>query len=302
MAPMRPLRALAALCVVCALAVAGCGGTTVRHITRTITRSSTTAATTATVEGETTASSGRARASTPARRGPGASAVAARSPRVILRLAARALRRVGGYSMHADLRQNGARTIVDLSAASSRRFEASTTVGRSTFELIALSGRVYLRGNGRFWRGQAGQSTRARARARRLAGRWLTLPGTDGRSLTRSLGTLAPGTLARCLTEDHGRLTVERRRPIIDHRRAILVRDSGRAPGATPSTIAVAADGTPYPLRYVATGRTRRGGRVDVCNNGKGGGATGTISLGRFGATPPIEPPAGAQRAPSVTA
>jgi hypothetical protein len=82
----------------------------------------------------------------------------------------------------------------------------------------------------------------------------------------------------------------------------IIVRDAGNAPGATPSTIAVSANGAPYPLRYVATGRTRRGGRVDVCNNGRGGGATGTITLGRFGNTPSIQPPAGAQNGPSVAA
>lgn len=307
MQPMRPARALAALLLVCALAIAGCGGTTVRHVTRTITRTSTNVPTTPTVEGETTARSAPAGAGAGAAGGSrrhhrSVTALAARSPRAILREAARALRHAGGYSMHADLRQNGARTIVDLSAVSSHRYEASTTTGRSSFELIVLSGRVYLRANIHFWRAQAGRSRAARARARQLANRWLTLPPRNGRAVSRSLGTLAPGILARCLTEDHGRLMLERRRPIIDHRRALVVRDAGNAPGATPSTIAVSADGAPYPLRYVATGRTRRGGRIDVCNNGRGGGATGTISLGRFGATPAIQPPAGAQAGPSVTA
>lgn len=300
---MRPVRALAALLLVCALAIVGCGGETIRHVTRTITRTSTNVPTTPTVEGETTARSARAGAAGGSRRHHRSlTALAARSPRVILQKAARALRHAGGYSMHADLRQNGARTIVDLSAVSSHRYEASTTTGRSSFELIVLSGRVYLRANIHFWRAQAGRSRAARAPGRQLANRWLTLPPRNGRAVSHSLGTLAPGILARCLTEDHGRLTLERRRPIIDHRRALVVRDAGNAPGATPSTIAVSADGAPYPLRYVATGRTRRGGRIDVCNNGRGGGATGTISIGRFGATPAIEPPAGAQAGPSVTA
>jgi hypothetical protein len=291
---MRPQRPLAALLLACALAIAGCGTTTVRHVTTTITRSSSSTTTTPKVEGETTAHSGSG--SAPHRRG-STSALAARSPHAILRAAAHALRDVGSYAMRANLRQNGTRTVVDLAAVSSRRYEASTTIGRSSFELIALSGRVYLRGNLEFWRGQSGRSAGARARARRLAARWLTLPASGGRSVTRSLGTLA-----RCLTEDHGRLTVEPRRQTIDHRRAIIVRDAGNAPGATPSTIAVSADGAPYPLRYVASGRTRRGGRVDVCNNGKGGGAVGTITLSHFGSTPSIQPPAGAQSGPSVTA
>ncbi len=303
MARMRPPRLLAVLLLACAVGIAGCGGTSIRHVTTTITRSSSSTPTTPTVAGETTAGSDSGGAAvTPKAKQKHGSVLADRSPRAILAAAADALRQVHSYSMHAALRQNGQRTVVNLSAASNRRYLASTTVGRSSFELIVLSPRVYLQANRRFWLAQAGRSSAARARAGRLAGRWLALPGRSGRSLTRSLGTLAPGTLARCLTEDHGRLSVERSRPIVDHRRAIIVRDAGNAPGATPSTIAVSADGAHFPLRYVATGRTRRGGRVDVCNNGKGGGATGTITLGRFGSTPSIQPPSGAQTGPSVAA
>jgi hypothetical protein len=306
MMTMQPSRLLAALLAVCAVAVAGCGGTAIRHVTTTITRTSSSAPTTPTVAGETTAG-GDSGGAAVGPKAPNAahrhgSAIADHSPQAVLRAAANALRHVQSYSMHAALRQNGLRTVVNLAAASNHRYVASTTVGRSSFELIVLSPRVYLRANRRFWLGQAGRSATARARARRLAGRWLTLPGHSGRSLTHSLGTLAPGTLARCLTEDHGRLTIERGRPIIDHRRAIIVRDAGNAPGATPSTIAIAAGGVHYPLRYVATGPTRRGGRADVCNNGKGGGATGTINLGRFGNAPSIQPPSRAQTGPSVAA
>ncbi|HTU31555.1 MAG TPA: hypothetical protein VMF07_19340 [Solirubrobacteraceae bacterium] len=300
---MRPPRFCPALLLVCAVAIAGCGGTTIRHVTTTITRSSSSAPTTPTVAGETTAGSDSGGAAVaPKASHRHASALADRSPTAILRAAADALRHVHSYSMHAALRQNGQRTVVNLAAASNRRYVASTTVGRASFELIVLTPRVYLQANRRFWLGQAGRSAAGRARARRLAGHWLTLPSQSGRSLTHSLGTLAPGTLARCLTEDHGRLTIERGRPIVDHRRAIIVRDAGNAPGATPSTIAVSAGGAPYPLRYVATGRTRRGGRVDVCNNGKGGGATGTITLGRFGNAPSIQPPSRAQTGPKVAA
>ncbi|HLI60013.1 MAG TPA: hypothetical protein VKV21_10155 [Solirubrobacteraceae bacterium] len=307
MRPPRPLVAL--LLLAAALVVAACGATTVRHVTTTVTRSTSSPATTPTVEGETTrrtSPSGgaplahRHRRPRRRRRPPGP-ALAARSPRAILAAAAAALRRVGNYSMHADLRQGGTHTIVDLSAVSNRRYEAATTVGRTSFQLIVLSRTVYLRANAPFWLGQARHSAAARSRARRLAGRWLLLPARDGRSIEHSLGTLAPGTLARCLTEDHGRLTVERRRRVVEHRRAVIVRDAGNAPGATPSTIAVAAAGVPYPLRYVATGRTRRGGRIDVCNDGRGAGATGTITLGRFGETPALQPPAGARSGAGVT-
>jgi hypothetical protein len=303
MRPMRPTRPLVALLLVCAMAIAGCGGTTIRHVTTTITRSSSSTPTTPTVVGETTAGSGSGGAAVaPQAQHKHRAALAGRSGQAILRAAAGALRRVHSYSMHAVLRQNGQRSVVNLAAASNHRYVASTKIGRSSFELIVLSHRVYLQANQRFWLNQSGHSKAARSRARRLADHWLALPGHSGRSLTHSLGTLAPGTLARCLTEDHGRLTVERGHTVIDNRRVIVVRDAGNAPGATPSTIAIAATGAPYPLRYIATGRTRRGGRVDVCNDGKGGGATGTITLGRFGSAPSIQPPSGAQTGPSVAA
>jgi hypothetical protein len=81
----------------------------------------------------------------------------------------------------------------------------------------------------------------------------------------------------------------------------VIVRDAGNAPGSTPSTLAVAATGTPYPLRYVATGDARRGGPVDVCNTGKGGGATGTITLSQFGQIAPIQRPTGVSSADGAT-
>jgi hypothetical protein len=297
---MGSSRSVVWLGFVCAVAIAGCGSTTVHHVTKTVIRSASSAASTA---GGTTTSHTRTGGAPLTTGGDGgARGLAARTGSEVLQAAAQALRQVGSYSMRADLRQNGTSTIIDLSAVSAHQYEAATTVGATNFELIVLSGTVYLRANARFWSGRSGGSAAARSRARRLANRWLTLPEPDGRSVTHSLGTLAPGTLARCLTEDHGRLTVERGRPLIDHRRAIVVRDDGNAPGATPSTIAVSAQGPPYPLRYVATGRTRPGGRIDICNDGKGDGATGTITLDRFGATPAIQPPAGAQSGSGVAA
>jgi hypothetical protein len=196
--------------------------------------------------------------------------------------------------MRADLLQNRARTIIDVSANDAHRYEASLTTAATSFSLVALPGSAYLRGNQAFWRTQLapGGEALARTRARTLAGHWLHVPASGARSVTRSLGTLAPGTLARCLTEDHGTLTLAGHETI-GHTRALVVRDAGNAPGATPSTIAVAATGTPYPLRYDATGATRRGGRVDICNDGKGDGATGTIDLSQFGQTPTVQAPSG---------
>jgi hypothetical protein len=207
--------------------------------------------------------------------------------------AARALRTSGGYSMHADLTQNGDRSVVALTADGPRSYQATLTERGSMSGLITLPAASYLRGNRAFWNGQAGRKPGSRARAARLAGHWLKLTARGARSVTKSLGSLAPDVLARCLVEDHGTLTLAGRTTIAGTR-AVIVKDAGDAPGATPSTIAVAASGSPYPLRYTATGRTRRGGRVDVCNTGKGGDSEGTIAFSQFGHVPVIQAPTAA--------
>ena len=276
-----------ALAAACLSALAGCGSTTVRHVTTTIRQAAPTP-TTASSSSATTASTASA-----AQRSP----LTGRSASAIVGDAAGALRRSGGYAMQASLTQGRHRVMMTLTTSGGRTFDSATTTGRTVAEVIGLPGATYLRANAPFWQAQAGRSRGARTRASRLANHWVRLSVTGARSVTRSLGSLAPGAFARCLTEDHGHLTVEGH-TTIGRTRAVIVRDTGNAPGATPSTLAVAASGTPYPLRYTATGPTRAGGRVDVCNDGKGGDAEGTISIDRFGAIPPIEPPVAAQQAP----
>ena len=286
--PRRPRSALLIACG--ALGLAGCGSTTVHHVTTTVTRS------TSASRSSTASSTGASSTPTRATRTSATTAVAAgrpltgRSPRQVIDLAAAALRHAGGYAMHADLLQSHTRTIIDVSANAGSRYEATLTSARSTFSVIALPGAAYLRGDAAFWRAQAKGDP---SLATRLRGRWVHVPASGARSVTRTLGTLTPRTLARCLTEDHGTLTLAGHATVAG-RRALIVRDAGNVPGATPSTIAVAASGTPYPLRYLATGATRRGGRVDVCNDGRGDGATGTISLSQFGHTPVVSAPAAA--------
>jgi hypothetical protein len=201
--------------------------------------------------------------------------------------------------MRADLVQNHAHTTIGLTTTGRRTFDATLSIGAASFDVISVSGHAYLRGDRAFWQEHAGSGAAARARSTRLAGRWLQVPATGPHSVTRSLGTLSPSTLARCLTEDHGTLTIAGY-VTVGGVRAVLIRDAGNAPGSTPSTIAVAATGSPYPLRYVATGRTRPGGRVDVCNDGKGDGATGTITLSEFGSVPAIHAPSGAESDPGA--
>jgi hypothetical protein len=281
-----------------ALLAAGCGSTTVRHITTTITRSATTGAAAPTVTTPTSATG--TSSSSPSSTTTGAtstaaarSQVAGRSPRAIVAAAAQALRKSGGYSMRADLRENGTRSLLTLTADGPRTFEATLTDRGVVTGLIDLPGASYLRGNVAFWRSHDGNGPAQRARAGRLAGHWLKLTASGARSVTKTLGSLSPSVLARCLTEDHGTLTLAGR-TTIGHTRAMVIKDAGDAPGATPSTIVVATGGRPYPLRYTATGRTRRGGRIDVCNDGRGDDAEGTITFNEFGHVPEISAPTGA--------
>jgi hypothetical protein len=138
--------------------------------------------------------------------------------------------------------------------------------------------------NGAFWVQHLG------ARGARLADRWIEVASSAGRSLDGSLGSLAPNVLARCLGEDHGTLTVAGKLTV-EHRRAIVIKDAGNAPGSSPGVLTVAATGMPYPLTYTATGGTRAGGRIDVCNQGKADSAHGTITLSHFGQVPAIVAP-----------
>jgi hypothetical protein len=162
-------------------------------------------------------------------------------------------------------------------------------IGNATAELVGIPSASYIRANANFWRSQAGAS------AVKLAGHWIQVPSSNGHALTSSLGEFAPTTLSRCLTEDHGTMSIAGR-ATVNGQPAVLLKDAGDKPGSSRSVMAVAATGTPYPLRYTASGGQRPGGRVDVCNDGKGNNARGSISFSEFGKVPPIQAPKGAIR------
>lgn len=157
-------------------------------------------------------------------------------------------------------------------------------MGQGTVTVIVVPGAAYARGNAAFWVGQVGPS------ARQLANRWIQLPASAARAFTADLGPFAPATISRCLSEDHGTLTVAGKRNV-NGRAAVVLKDGGDAPGSTPSTLAVATTGPPYPLQLIGTGPTRRGGKIDVCNDGKGDDVRGTLTFSRFGAVGPIKAP-----------
>lgn len=208
-----------------------------------------------------------------------------KSPKQIVADASAALRNAHGFEMQGSIVQGRLRITLNLISAPSSLTDLGLTLGSTSAELIHARGGDFIRANGAFWAQHVG------VRAASLAGRWIEIPTTSGRSFTASLGSLAPNVLARCLAEDHGTLSVAGKLNV-ENRRATVIKDAGDTPGSSPSVLTVAADGRPYPLTYTATRGARPGGRIDVCNQGKGDTAHGMITFNHFGHVSPITAPA----------
>jgi hypothetical protein len=160
----------------------------------------------------------------------------------------------------------------------------TVSIGGASLEMIASPSASYVRGNATFWRTHLGGS------ASGLANRWIQVTLSTAQALTSTLGHFAPATVSRCLTEDHGTLSIAGM-TTIDGRSTVIVRDKGNAPGSTPGDLDVAATGPPYPLQATAYGRQRAGGPIDVCNDGKAGDVRGRLTFSHFGAVPPLQAP-----------
>lgn len=213
-----------------------------------------------------------------------APAAQAKSPAQLIADAAAALRSAGAYEMQGELTDNHQRALVKVATSSAHSLAMQYSVGGRSVEVISLPTGTYLRASKSFWIAEQG------AGAAGLADRWIQIPPADARHITSSLGPFAPATVARCIAEDHGTLSLAGNATVQGHS-ATLIKDAGNAPGSTPSEIAVAAEGPPYPLRLTATGNQRPGGRIDVCNNGQASDTRGVVTFSDFGHVPAITPP-----------
>ena len=66
---------------------------------------------------------------------------------------------------------------------------------------------------------------------------------------------------------------------------AVVIVDKGDKPGTSPGKLFVAATGRPFPLRVLATGKARPGGKKTRCSDssGKDSGAAGDeLTFSRF--------------------
>jgi hypothetical protein len=209
---------------------------------------------------------------------------ASKSAKQILADAAEALKNAHGYVLQGTLTDQGRPVQLKIIADNAQSLELALSGGGASAELIALPTADYVRANAAFWQPRVGQ------RAAAIANRWIQIPPAGAAGMTASLGRFAPATLARCLAEDHGDISVAGKTTVDGHP-AVVLKDAGNAPGSAPGTLAVATSGPPYPLRATATAGQRAGGHVDVCNDGKASKTHGTLTLSHFGSVPTIKAP-----------
>jgi hypothetical protein len=127
--------------------------------------------------------------------------------------------------------------------------------------MLLIDKAFYMRGNAAFWR-----STESGVDAEKLAGRWLRLPGSAA-GLEELAKQLDPENLSRCLLTEHGTLAPGGT-AIVDGRPALVIIDAGDKPGTAPGRLYVAATGEPLPLRTIATGSEKPGGKKDPLCDG----------------------------------
>jgi hypothetical protein len=214
----------------------------------------------------------------------GGNGVASKAPAQIVVAAQAALRSANGFVAAGTLTQSGQAMRLQLVDGGSSKLEVQFSGGSKSAEIIVLGAAGYVRANLAFWNAEAG------GKAASLANRWIELPVTASQQLTSSLGPLGPSTLSRCLGENLGALS-RAGTATVDGASVVVVRDSGNVPGSNPGTLAVATNGPAYPLRVTSTGPTRPGGKVDACNNGKGGNTEGSLTLSDFNHPPAITVP-----------
>jgi hypothetical protein len=198
------------------------------------------------------------------------------------------VRSARSYELQAMISDHHQLQRLRLVTAPNNSLELTGAAGAAAYQVISVPSGTFARGNVAFWR------QRDPAHATLLADRWIRLPPSSARGLLATFVQLDPANVARCLVEGHGRLSVAGHTTVAG-RPAVLVHDAGNVPGGQPGNLAVAATGTPYPLRLITTGSHRSGGRVDVCNDGKASGAGGSLIFSQFNRVREILPPLGSE-------
>lgn len=137
----------------------------------------------------------------------------------------------------------------------------TVTVGGQAAQLVRTGGKLYLKASASFWSRTAGAAGNA------LGDKWLVVDGDQATS-----GSLTLQSLAASLDATGSQLTPQTTTATVDGASAVVVSQQDG------STLAVAATGTPYPLRII----------------NKDAQAAGQISFSDYGKTVGITAPQGA--------
>jgi hypothetical protein len=214
---------------------------------------------------------------------------AGQAPQEIVREMAAALRHVHSYHLEGlvdapEGPKGTARISADVDRDGDVRMRL-TTGRRATLDVIVARSEAFLRASTTYWR-QQGYALAAR----RLQGRWATVPGRAAKALIRSTGGLTPQRLAACARPtprlQYGGTTT------VGGRRAVIIVDRG-SPGDSPGAVYVRLRGPALPLRVVQSGRRRPGKpRNPKCAPGRGQFPMEDLRLSHFNADIKVDPPA----------
>jgi hypothetical protein len=177
--------------------------------------------------------------------------VESKPPEQILEAMAKSLKSVKTFHFESRDRSQG-RATADVGLPHELRLELrERTVSAS---LLVVRGSFFMKGNAAWWKdNDLGRKAEA------VAGRWLKVPFSFAKDLTRLVNAK---TFSHCLLEEHG--TIARGgTAMVGGKRAMILIDKGDRPGSAPGKLYIAATGKPLPLRLIATGRERTGGRKD---------------------------------------
>jgi hypothetical protein len=183
-----------------------------------------------------------------------ANGIESKSPQQILEQTAATLRQV--RSFHIEGTQARGTEVVKADFAGPRKLRLDVRQRDATARMVLIDGSVYMNANVPFWRkAEAGDV------AKELDGRWLKVPGAEG-DLQKIAKEVEPANLSRCLLKDNGTLAAGGTAKVRGQPAVVIV-DKGDRPGTSPGRLYVAATGEPLPLRTIATGPERPGGKKD---------------------------------------
>jgi hypothetical protein len=216
---------------------------------------------------------------------------ATKTPKQILADVSAALGSVRSY--HADGTETDKdgrlHLVADISVSGAARFTIDTA-GR-TAHMVVAGRRTYIKANRAFWVSQGGPSGAKVAKL--LSDRWVKVPGSASRSLTKTLDKLQPRTLAYCLTQSTGTVTKAGTASVAG-RQVVVLADKGDRPGKSPGRLYVAASGPALPLRQLQTGPQRPGSTNARCDDPTSTTTRSDVRLSAFNRPLHITAPRGA--------